>query len=512
MYFQFGCSKCGKNLKVSDEHAGRKVRCPYCHHATVIETPEPKTQDVTELFDPNLPRPSTKDSAPAKGKETPKKPKRSSGSESEAFGTDIKLLRSAIIGTGISLGFYLLMLPFHSMYFGELFLKRGWVPFALVFLFGWSFAILYLKSRKLAKQKESMVFDLLPNELSARITQDTLDKFLTHIHDLPTKANESFLINRVVRGLEHFRVLDNSSEVASRLETQSDIDAQSVDSSYTIIKVFIWAIPILGFIGTVIGISAAVGGFSGGMEGSEDISALKESLNSVTGGLSTAFDTTLVALVMSLLVMFPTTSMQKAEEDLLNDVDEYCNENLLRRLRGGASGKLTTDEGVRADEVRKAIDGAMKAHHAELQTWTKKLEAVGETLTQQVTSGVSEVDTKLQERYEKRVVQFNKLANSMAGKQAEVATQIDSAQQQLADLQANQTADLKDVAEAGTQLRAQASQSMQEAAESLSSYFVNLNEGLVRLNDVLVQLGEKQIVIESTPAARKKRGFRLFGR
>ena len=45
--------------------------------------------------------------------------------------------------------------------------------------------------------------------------------------------------------------------------------------------------------------------------------------------------TTLIALVMSLIVMFPTSSLQKMEEDLLNWVDEYCNENLLKRLDDG---------------------------------------------------------------------------------------------------------------------------------------------------------------------------------
>jgi hypothetical protein len=68
-----------------------------------------------------------------------------------------------------------------------------------------------------------------------------------------------------------------------------------VQSSYTLSNVFIWAIPILGFIGTVIGIGQAVGAFSGSLDQAQDISLLKKSLNDVTGGLATAFDTTLHA-------------------------------------------------------------------------------------------------------------------------------------------------------------------------------------------------------------------------
>ena len=278
MYFQFPCEKCSKKLKVRDENVGKKVRCPYCHHTMLVKKPE-----------------------------TP------------------------IIDTSVA--FIALLFPFRKYYLGELFLDRGWVPFALVFLMSWSATILILKYQKLGKQKDSMLFDTLPTDISEDISEKTVAKFIEHVKNLPVDPRESFLVNRVLRGLEHFRVLKSSSEVSNRLQSQSEIDATAVDSSYTILKVFIWAIPILGFIGTVIGISAAVGGFSGGMDDATDISALKESLGSVTGGLSTAFDTTLVALVMSMLVMFPSSSMQKSEEDLLNWVDEYCNENLLKRLK-----------------------------------------------------------------------------------------------------------------------------------------------------------------------------------
>jgi hypothetical protein len=100
-----------------------------------------------------------------------------------------------------------------------------------------------------------------------------------------------------------------------------------------LIKVFIWAIPILGFIGTVLGISNAVASFGGEMGAAADIEIIKEQLGQVTGGLSEAFDTTLVSLIFSICVMFPMSVMQKNEEDLLNKVDEYCNEYFLKRLR-----------------------------------------------------------------------------------------------------------------------------------------------------------------------------------
>ena len=65
----------------------------------------------------------------------------------------------------------------------------------------------------------------------------------------------------------------------------------------------IWAIPILGFIGTVWGISGAVSNFSSAMTSVESAAAvseaLKDNLPLVTADLATAFDTTLLALLLS---------------------------------------------------------------------------------------------------------------------------------------------------------------------------------------------------------------------
>ncbi|MFH1268221.1 MAG: hypothetical protein ABIK89_21080 [Planctomycetota bacterium] len=156
---------------------------------------------------------------------------------------------------------------------------------------------------------------------------------------------------------------------------------------------FIWAIPILGFVGTVIGISASVGAFSGALESAQEISGLKDSLNDVTGGLATAFDTTLIALVMSMLVMFPSSSLQKAEEDLLNWVDEYCNENLLKRLQDGGDLSSVQD----TTKIRKAFDAALAPHHAELKAWTEKLESIGSSLTKQIAEELASLKSQLAE-------------------------------------------------------------------------------------------------------------------
>ena len=185
------------------------------------------------------------------------------------------------------------------------------------------------------------------NEISPEITVTSIDKFVSHIHSLPAEARTSILVNRVLRGIEHFRVRKSAAETVTMMESQSMIDASNVAGSYSILKVFIWAMPILGFIGTVMGVSDAVAGLSATLENASDVSAVTDSMKGVFGGLGTAFDTTLIALVMSLIVKIPASAMQKSEDGLVTIADEYCNENLLRRLNDGREGGAERGAGKR---------------------------------------------------------------------------------------------------------------------------------------------------------------------
>ena len=497
MYFTFPCNHCGKKLKVREDAAGRKAACPYCKASILVPTPasapEPEAPkaDGTEAFQ-GIGESAAKGAPRAAAREKPAASQETASSGGWSQRTDVSMLRSGLYGLVFFAGFYVLILLFVLLfkllpiefYPAELFLERGWVPFVLVFLLGWSLATLFLKLRKLKRQRTSMLFDLLPNELAEDITEKSVDKFIAHVHALPIGVGESFLVNRVLRGLEHFRVRKSNPEVVAMLASQSEIDANAVQSSYTLLNVFIWAIPILGFIGTVIGISAAVGGFSGALDQAQDISVLKSSLNNVTGGLATAFDTTLVALVMSIFVMFPSSSMQKAEEDLLNSVDEYCNENLLKRLNDGQEGGGGGDANSAA--IRRAVDAAMVSHHAELKAWNEKLTAIGSNLTAEIVRGWGAINKEIGRQQKENVDQIRDVDSIAVSLQRSLKT--------LAD-------------ETGT-VHTQAAGAMTKSADSLQDYCSALQRGLNGLNGVLEKLGEKQVVIQG-PARR--RGW-FFGR
>jgi len=89
----------------------------------------------------------------------------------------------------------------------------------------------------------------------------------------------------------------------------------------------------LGFIGTVVGLSAAIGGFGDVLERTTDLNKIADHLKGITGGLSTAFETTLEGLVAALCIQLLLASLKKKEESFLDDAKEYCHAHVVSRLR-----------------------------------------------------------------------------------------------------------------------------------------------------------------------------------
>ncbi|MEO0013240.1 MAG: hypothetical protein RLZZ535_1629 [Cyanobacteriota bacterium] len=127
------------------------------------------------------------------------------------------------------------------------------------------------------------------------------------------------------------------------------------ESSYSFPRILVWAIPLLGFIGTVIGISGAVSGFSGFIENSGDVELIKKGIGTVTSSLGVAFDTTLLALFLSVLVMIPLVLVENYESNLLLGIDVFINDKLLPRL-------TKKNEQLDSAAINQAVAGAIKEH------------------------------------------------------------------------------------------------------------------------------------------------------
>ncbi|WP_425619355.1 MotA/TolQ/ExbB proton channel family protein [Anatilimnocola sp. NA78] len=431
-----------------------------------------------------------------KAKAKPKEKQHASNDD----GTNVSLIWTAAIGLLLTVTFYAILAPLPRMYFRDLFFERGWVTIAEAFLMFWAVAILIFKSRKLHKQRESMLFDLLPESIGKDISRQNLNAFTENIRSLPVDTGASFLARRVLRGLEHYGVRGSSSEVSTMLSSQAELDNNAVSSSYSLLNVFIWAIPILGFIGTVQGLGDAVGNLSGSLEAAADVESIKKSLGAITGGLGVAFDTTLVALIMSLLLKFPASSLQKAEEDLLNWVEDYCNENLLKRLLDEDAGTPATASDA---TLQKAINAALVPHQAELRAWTARLREIGKELTAEISQGWNQMQQGVQSQHAERLGEINTAVLSLG----ELTTQIAAVTQNLSQAQQEQTNWAARAAEqqaaAVSSNQQQVTAIVQQSTQMLEEQMGLLQQAVLNLNETLSQLNGKQVVIQVQHPARK---------
>ena len=203
---------------------------------------------------------------------------------------------------------------------------------ATIFFFG-GISILLLKGRKLKFQERALKLSAVPGEPEFVLNEKTAATVLNRIHALVDHPRHFMLLNRIDRALSNFRNIGQVNDVSAILRAQAENDEDLVASSYTVVNGLVWAIPVLGFIGTVLGLSLAIGRFTQTLQAGGDLAAIRASLQGVTSGLATAFESTLVALTFTLILQLVITFHQKQEMAFLDECNDYCHLHIVSKLR-----------------------------------------------------------------------------------------------------------------------------------------------------------------------------------
>jgi flagellar motor component MotA len=427
---QISCPHCNTALDINQEHLNQQVQCPACQNR--FQTPE-------QLAPSN--------DAGGVGN---KKPARAGWEEKDH--ANINFGKSLLIGATITVVYMLLMVPFRDSRLGQLFLDRGWVNYAETFLFSWGIVILFMKWKKIQHQAQATLLNLFPSQIGEEINSSNVGAFIDNIYRVPATMRDSIIVNRIRKSLELFESRIDNGEVTTFLSTQADLDDNRSVGSYSLVKVFLWAIPILGFIGTVLGLSVAVGSLSMDDPSPE---ALKASINSLTGGLGKAFDTTLLGLILSILLSFPLAAVQKREDETLTIIDAFCTEKLLPKLN---------------DSRHPGTDALLEK---------------AESIPQLVAS--------LSRAHETFLVNLNESTLQMSQTGKALKSSLDS----------NQSTMEKSFTEAITKLSDSSSEIFLKSHLNLDKSFESIARGIDSINQALRKLGEEQIPIEE----KKKGGF-----
>lgn len=240
---------------------------------------------------------------------------------------------SLLLAILLTTGFYAVLFPLQETYFAVTFMWRGPIPYVIAFFFFWSVAILILKFLKLRLQRRALALDLVPDDPEFVLSPLTVDDVNHKMFEVVDDPRHFVLLNRIAIALSNLRNLGRVTDVDEILATQAGHDESAMETSYSLLQGFVWAIPVLGFIGTVQGLSIAIGGFGTVLATTQELSQIKGALQGVTGGLSIAFETTMQGLVAALLVQLLLIALKKNEEEFLDACSEYCVRDIVGRLR-----------------------------------------------------------------------------------------------------------------------------------------------------------------------------------
>ncbi|MDR1493819.1 MAG: MotA/TolQ/ExbB proton channel family protein [Planctomycetaceae bacterium] len=172
--------------------------------------------------------------------------------------------------------------------------------------------------------------NVLEPQSGGKLEPQEAARLIEQADDNLRKNGESLHAVRIRTILNNIRHSESADKLDDDLRSLADDDYADAEAEYGFVKLIIWAIPILGFLGTVIGIALAMGHLS-----PED---LEKSLPNVMGGLTVAFDTTALALTLSMIIYFSQHSLWRDEQKMLNAVSRHVDNELRGRFTGVGTG------------------------------------------------------------------------------------------------------------------------------------------------------------------------------
>lgn len=247
--------------------------------------------------------------------------------------TDTNTVLTFLLGSLLTVLLYAALLPIRDTFIGRMHLDRGPTPYFTAFFINWSLVILLIKTRKIVMQRRALEYLVVPNEPDFVLSSATVETVMERIYQTVDDPKHFVLFNRIVIALSNLRNLGQVTEVDGILRSQASHDESSMETSYTMLGGFVWAIPVWGFIGTVLGLSTAIGGFAVVLQGAAQMEEIKGALQGVVGGLAVGFETTLQALVGAMFIQLYLTYLKKTEYQFLEQCSAYCVKNVVNKLR-----------------------------------------------------------------------------------------------------------------------------------------------------------------------------------
>ncbi|MEH6569767.1 MAG: MotA/TolQ/ExbB proton channel family protein [Halioglobus sp.] len=187
----------------------------------------------------------------------------------------------------------------------------------------WALAIMAYKGRQTLNEQELLNRRLLDIPDGTSVLPEDAREYSRSLEALPIDEQDYLLPRTLLSALQRFATTGSIQAVSDTIKEQCEMESDRLDSELSMVRYIAWAIPSIGFIGTVRGIGDALG---------QAYKAVEGDISGVTVSLGVAFNSTFVALVLSIIIMFCLHQLQLTQERLVLDCQRQSDKRLLRFL------------------------------------------------------------------------------------------------------------------------------------------------------------------------------------
>lgn len=312
----------------------------------------------------------------------------------------VNWLASALAGAVLTAGLYAVLISIgpestgmlHRYFVGELGVPV--IQILITALFFTSASVLVFKWRNIRFQNGGfgLASDMLPeaaghSDTSAYVGVPDAVEFLRR-----AARTRYLLVARLAAGFRRLRNTGSSSGVDDVMRAIADVDRDMSQTSYTFLRFTATIIPVLGFLGTVFGISLAIVEFTVALEGARSFNSIRPDLLRAVANLGLAFNTTLLALFFSGIVLAAMTFVQKREEELLASIERYCIDHLVVQLRPPSMSD-SLEQAIRESATR--TKAAIEEQTSHLKQSSARIEGSLKSIAQDLRSEAQSIGKSL---------------------------------------------------------------------------------------------------------------------
>ncbi len=300
-------------------------------------------------------------------------------------------------GGALTVGFYQLIpyMPMNREFLERYFCSHP-IEYATAGLFFLGLSMLGLKllhlgSEKAALEAEPLDGADLPRGTAAEETAEHLER---HLKTLPRHWRNSHFVRRIADACAYVRGRGSAEGLEDHLKYLADQAFDRADDSLGFVRTINWAIPILGFLGTVMGITLAIANVAGNPE------QLTSSLSAVTAGLAVAFDTTALSLSLSLVLVFFQHVVSRSEKRILDRVEDFACRRLMFLFPVAADGgslspaPLADAQQLAAQKLLEQTEAVLRR---QMDLWQHSLESLRSRWTTALSQHQEKLTSSLEE-------------------------------------------------------------------------------------------------------------------